>query len=90
MYKPKKMKFSAKKKKHFANYVVFISLCCVICYTISAFILQFLGFYEISSTLTACFFAFFGTELMAMAIIKKEKVKNDKNSDEKTKNFRGV
>ncbi len=66
-----------KRKKHFSDYVVFISLTCVILYTSGAFLLQFMGFYEISSTLTACFFTFFASELVALAMIKREKVKSE-------------
>lgn len=67
--KPKKV------KKHFANYVVFVSLFAVSIYTIGAFILQYQKGLEISPTLTTCFYSFFGVELASLALIKHSKSK---------------
>lgn len=44
-------------------------------YTIASFVLAFRGI-EISPTLTGAYFAFWGTEIIAMASIKNTKVKN--------------
>ena len=64
-----------RRKKHFADYVVFISLAAVAIYTTVAFILQFSGQGEVSPTLTTCFYSFFGVELASLALIKHSKNK---------------
>ena len=64
-----------RRKKHFADYVVFISLSAVAIYTTVAFILQFSGQGEVSPTLTTCFYSFFGVELASLALIKHSKNK---------------
>ena len=71
----KSIKPKRKPKKHFANYVVYISLTAVVAYTITAFILQFSGLGEVSPTLTTCFYSFFGVELASLALIKHSKTK---------------
>ena len=63
------------RKKHFADYVVFVSLAAVAIYTTTAFILQFSGQGEVSPTLTTCFYSFFGVELASLALIKHSKNK---------------
>ena len=79
--KPQKT-LKRKRKKHFANYVVYISLSAVVAYTITAFILQFSGLGEVSPTLTTCFFGFFGVELASLALIKHGKTKYSNNEVE--------
>ena len=64
-----------RRKKHFADYVVFVSLAAVAIYTTTAFILQFSGQGEVSPTLTTCFYSFFGVELASLALIKHSKTK---------------
>ena len=64
-----------RRKKHFADYVVFVSLTAVAIYTTTAFILQFSGQGEVSPTLTTCFYSFFGVELASLALIKHSKNK---------------
>ena len=64
-----------RRKKHFSDYVVFISLSAVAIYTTTAFILQFSGQGEVSPTLTTCFYSFFGVELASLALIKHSKNK---------------
>ena len=64
-----------RRKKHFADYVVFVSLAAVAIYTTTAFILQFSGQGEVSPTLTTCFYSFFGVELASLALIKHSKNK---------------
>ena len=71
----KSIKPKRKPKKHFANYVVYISLTAVVAYTITAFILQSSGLGEVSPTLTTCFYSFFGVELASLALIKHSKNK---------------
>jgi amino acid permease len=48
-------------------------------YTAAAFVLQYFTSVEVSSTLTAAWFAFWGTELVALAAIKTVKVKHQKD-----------
>lgn len=70
-----KPKPKAKVKKHFANYVVYVSLTAILMYTAVGFILQFAMGIEPSPTLTTCFYSFFGVELASLALIKHTKTK---------------
>lgn len=54
----------------FTKLSVIISFVAICSYTIAAFLLQKYALTEISSTLTMSFFAFFGTELVAVTTIK--------------------
>lgn len=74
--------FKAKKKKHFANYIVVLAIIAVLLYTAAAILLQFFGYGEISSTLTTCWFSFWTVELAALASIKHGKVKHGINKEE--------
>ena len=76
-----------KRKKHFSDYVVFVSLAAVLIYTAVGFILQFKLRIEPSPTLTTCFYSFFGVELITLATIKRAKVKNNTESEA---NNRGI
>lgn len=69
----------SKKKRSFADYIVFISIFMVATFTIAAFALQFCGMMEISATLTTCWFAFWTVEIVALAAIRTSKVKNHYN-----------
>ena len=64
------------RRKHFADYVVFVSLAAVLLYTLTCFVLQFVRQIEPSPTLTTCFFSFFGAELASLAVIKYGKSKH--------------
>ena len=48
----------------------------IIIYTAATFVLQYFTSVEISPTLTTAWFAFWGTELVALAAIKTSKVKH--------------
>ena len=50
----------------------------IIIYTVADFILQYFTSIEVSPTLTTAWFAFWGTELVALAAIKTTKVKHQK------------
>lgn len=52
----------------------------IMVYTIAAFALQFFGNVEISPTLTQMYFAFWSIEIINLARIKINKVKNSENS----------
>ena len=47
----------------------------IILYTVANFALQYFATIEVSPTLTTAWFAFWGTELVALAAIKNQKVK---------------
>ena len=47
----------------------------IILYTVANFALQYFTTIEVSPTLTTAWFAFWGTELVALAAIKNQKVK---------------
>lgn len=76
--KNKNKSAKSKRKKHFADYIVFISIFMIVGYTIAAFILQFCGLMEVSSTLTGCWYGFWTVEIVALAAIKNTKTKNQK------------
>lgn len=67
-----------KKKRHFADYIVFLSILAVTGFTVAAFLLQFKGLMEISATLTGCWFAFWTVEIIALASIRNQKTKHEK------------
>lgn len=69
------------KKRRFANYIVFLSIAAVTAFTIAAFILQFKGYVEISTTLTTCWFAFWTVEIIALASIRNQKTKHEKKEE---------
>lgn len=73
-----------RKKKHFANYIVFLSIFAVTAFTIAAFLLQFNGLMEISTTLTTCWFAFWTVEIVALASIRNKKIKQNYKEKEGT------
>lgn len=50
----------------------------IILYTAANFALQYFTTIEVSPTLTTAWFAFWGTELVALAAIKTTKVKHSK------------
>ena len=61
----------------FNKLIVCISIAAIVSYTIAAILLQKIIAIEISPTLTTCVFAFFGTELLALAGIKIFNKSND-------------
>ena len=72
----------AKKKRHFADYIVFLSIIAVTGFTVAAFVLQFKGLMEISATLTTCWFAFWTVEIIALASIRNQQTKNNYKNKE--------
>jgi len=67
------------KKKHYIQKLIPWIIVAVMSYTVAAFLLQFITQTEISSTLTVSYFAFWGTEIIAIATITSVKEKNKKN-----------
>ena len=61
--------------------MLFLICVMIISYTVATFALQYFTTVEISPTLTTAWFAFWGTELVALAAIKTTKVKHQKEDD---------
>jgi hypothetical protein len=64
------------KKKKVSNIMLVIICTMIILYTVADFALQYSTSIEVSPTLTTAWFAFWGTELVALAAIKTTKVKH--------------
>ena len=67
-----------KPKKKVSNIMLVIICLMIILYTVADFALQYFTSIEVSPTLTTAWFAFWGTELVALAAIKTTKVKHNK------------
>ena len=53
----------------------------IVLYTVADFLLQYFAGVEVSPTLTTCWFGFWGTEIVALAVIKTSKVKHNYKKD---------
>lgn len=82
LYSRRRRRKALKKKRHFADYIVFLSILAVTGFTVAAFVLQFKGLMEISSTLTGCWFGFWTVEIIALASIRNQKTKHDYENKE--------
>jgi hypothetical protein len=71
-----------KQKKKVSNIMLVIICTMIILYTVADFALQYFTSIEVSPTLTTAWFAFWGTELVALTAIKTTKVKHGKDKDE--------
>lgn len=67
------------KKQTVSNKMLIVICVMIILYTGADFVLQYLMQIEISPTLTTAWFAFWGTELVALAAIKTSKLKHGVN-----------
>lgn len=65
-----------------SNVMLVIIVVMVTLYTVASFALQFFTSVEISSTLTTCFYAFWGTELAVLAGMKTSKILKGTNKEE--------
>ena len=70
-----------KPKKKTSNIMLVLICIMIIAYTIANFILQYFTSVEVSPTLTTAWFAFWGTEIIALTAIKTSKVKHGHDSD---------
>ena len=70
-----------RKKKKVSNIMLVIIVIAIIGYVVADFILQYKIGYEISPTITTCWFSFWGAEILALAGIKISKVRNTTNED---------
>lgn len=66
-----------KKKKKVSNIMLVVIVVAVITYTIANFWLAYKTGTYMDSTLTTCFYAFWGSEILALSGIKVSKVKNN-------------
>ena len=64
-----------------SNIMLVIIVIAIIGYTVASFLLQYAVGVEVSSTLTTCWFSFWGAELVSLAAIKTSKVKHGANND---------
>lgn len=71
-----------KDKKKVSNIMLVLIVLAIVLYTIADFVLQYFTSIEVSPTLTTCWFAFWGTEIIALAAIKTSKVKHNKDNTE--------
>lgn len=62
-------------KRKVSNIMLVLICIMIIVYTVANFALQYFTTIEVSPTLTTAWFAFWGTELVALAAIKNQKVK---------------
>ena len=67
-----------KSKKKVSNIMLVLICTMIILYTAANFTLQYFTNIEVSPTLTTAWFAFWGTELVALAAIKTSKLKHIK------------
>lgn len=70
-----------KRKKKVSNIMLVLICVMIILYTVANFALQYLVSVEVSPTLTTAWFAFWGTELVALTAIKTTKVKHGVDND---------
>lgn len=66
-------------KKKVSNIMLVLICTMVILYAIATFVLQYFTQVEISPTLTTAWFAFWGVELVNLAVIKTSKIKHQQN-----------
>ena len=71
-----------KPKKKVSNIMLVIICIMIIGYTAADFALQYFTQIEVSPTLTNAWFAFWGTELIALTDIKTTKVKHGQDKTE--------
>lgn len=69
------------KKPKTSTVILVLSIIMVVAYAVVDFIMQFTMGFEISPTLTVAWYAFWGTEIAALASIKNTKTKNNSNKE---------
>lgn len=72
-------------KMKISNLMLVIVIIAVTIFAAGAFLLQYFANMEISPTLTTCWFAFWGTEIVSLAAIKTSKVKHGKDDKDPPK-----
>lgn len=69
------------KKRHISKWIVIFVILSIFIFTGLAIYLQFITSVELSATLITCFYGFCTTEILALASIKKCRIKNDIDND---------
>ena len=69
-----------KSKRKVSNIMLVIICSMIVLYTAADFVLQYFTNIEVSPTLTTAWFAFWGTEIIALAAIKTSKVKHNQDN----------
>ena len=70
-----------KPKRKVSNTMLVLICIMIILYTAADFVLQYFTSIEVSPTLTTAWFAFWGTEIVALTVIKTSKLKHGKDQD---------
>ena len=73
------------KERKVSNIMLIVIIIAITLYAAADFVLQYFTSIEVSPTLTTCWFAFWGTEIVSLAVIKTSKIKHGqdkKNNDE--------
>ena len=73
-----------KPKKKVSNMMLVLICVMIILYAAASFALQYFTTVEISPTLTTAWFAFWGTEIVALAAIKTSKIRHGVTDENKT------
>lgn len=78
--KRRKTRFTTKLKKMDLSVYVFFSIACLLAYTVTGLVFTALG-RDVNDTLTSCFFATFGGEILSCALIKIFKLRESNNDE---------
>lgn len=76
-----------KPKRKVSNIMLVLICVMIILYTAANFILQYFTQIEVSPTLTTAWFTFWGTEIIALTVIKTSKVKHGRDNVESDSNI---
>lgn len=64
------------RRKKVSNLVLIAAVAAVVCYAVTATVVQLITAAELSPTLTTAWFSFWGAEIIALAAIKTSKVRH--------------
>lgn len=70
-----------KPKRKVSNIMLVLICVMIVAYTVADFVLQYFTSIEVSPTLTTAWFAFWGTEIIALTAIKTSKVKHGQDKE---------
>ena len=76
-----------RKKRKVSNILLAVIVVAIISYTIASFWLTYTTGTTIDSTLTTCFYAFWGSELVALATLKTTKIMKNYNKTDSDNNI---
>ena len=80
MKRKRKQKFLTRLKRMDLSVYVFFSIACLLAYTVTGLVFTALG-RDVNDTLTSCFFATFGGEILSCALIKIFKLRGSNNDE---------